>query len=190
MITADDLHRIAAGVNKRAAKYAPLLSDTMTEFEIDTGAREAAFLAQLLHESCCFLYTREIASGDAYEGRADLGNTQPGDGPRFRGRGLIQITGRANYLAAGEALSVDLLSNPEQLEEPELATRSAGWFWRVGAGLRLSRAAKARLGSIRDLNELADKGDFVGITMAINGGTNGLAARQAYWTRAQQVLGG
>ena len=190
MISADDLLKLAPGAgNRRAALFAPLLSATMDEFEINTGPRECAFLAQVLHESGQLYYLRELASGNAYENRADLGNTQAGDGPRFKGRGLIQITGRANYAACGAALNLDLIGQPEILEQPEPGTRSAGWFWTVGAGLRLSHAARTRLGPVTNLNEVADKGDFVGITMAINGGTNGLASRQAYYDRAQAVLG-
>ena len=91
------------------------LNDTMDEFGITTPARQAAFLAQVCHESGSLHYTRELADGTAYEGRADLGNTEPGDGPRFRGRGLIQVTGRANYRACGTALNLDLIGHPEML---------------------------------------------------------------------------
>ena len=190
MITADDLEKMALHMPpQRAALFAPLLTAAMDEFEINNGARESAFLAQVLHESGQLYYLRELASGQAYEGRVDLGNTSPGDGPRYKGRGLLQITGRANYAAVGAALNLDALDQPELLEQPEAAARSAGWFWTTGAGLRLSRAAKARLGDLTNLNDVADKGDFVGITLAINGGTNGLASRQAYYERAQAVLG-
>ena len=144
---------------------------TMAEFEINTPARQAAFLAQIGHESGQLRYVRELASGAAYEGRKDLGNTQPGDGVRFKGRGLIQITGRANYLKCGEALGLDLIADPELLEQPINACRSAGWFWES-----------------RGLNALADAGDFLRITKRINGGTNGLADRQALYESAQQVF--
>lgn len=148
------------------------LNATMKEFEIDkTPVRESMFLAQIAHESGGFHYVRELASGDAYEGRADLGNDEPGDGVRYKGRGLIQITGKANYRACGAALDLDLISNPELLEQPDAAARSAGWFW-----------------ASRHLNELADKGDFIAITKRINGGLNGLPDRQAYLTRAEAVL--
>ncbi len=111
------------------------------------------------------------AAQTRYEGRADLGNTQPGDGSKFRGRGLIQITGRANYAACGEALGLDLINQPTLLELPQHAAMSAAWFW-----------------SMKDLNTLADKGDFVKITRRINGGLNGQADRQGLYDKALKVL--
>ena len=155
----------------RAQIYLEPLNLSMDEFEINTHARQAAFLAQVAHESGSLRYVREIASGEAYEGRRDLGNTEPGDGPRFRGRGLIQVTGRSNYRRCGDDLGLDLLSRPELLELPIHAARSAGWFWQS-----------------RGLNELADKGEFKLITKRINGGLNGLADRLAYYERACEVL--
>jgi putative chitinase len=106
-----------------------------------------------------------------YEGRKDLGNTEPGDGYKFKGRGLIQTTGRANYAATGKALGVYLLSDPTLLALPDLAARSAGWYWRA-----------------HGLNELADVGDFKRITLRINGGTNGMDDRLARFKVAQEVL--
>lgn len=156
------------------ATFAGPLNDAMSEFGITTPARQAAFLAQVGHESGQLRYVRELASGTAYEGRADLGNTQPGDGARYRGRGLIQITGRANYLAVGTALLGDgqrLLDNPALLEGAALAARSAGWYWRQ-----------------RGLSVLADAGQFDDITQRINGGQNGRADRRKLWTAARQVL--
>jgi predicted chitinase len=117
----------------------------------------------------------EIASGAAYEGRSDLGNTQPGDGERFKGRGPIQLTGRTNYRACGAFLGVDLEAQPERAKDPDVAFRTAGWFWK-GHGC----------------NELADYGDeisFKAITRHINGGLNGLVSREAYYAKAREVLG-
>jgi putative chitinase len=153
-----------------AAFFAPLVA-AMQEFEINTSARQAAFLAQVGHESGQLRYVRELASGVAYEGRADLGNTQPGDGRRYKGRGLIQITGRKNYEACGEALGLDLIGQPELLEQPVNACRSAGWFWQA-----------------HGLNELADAGDQVRVTRHVNGGVNGLADRLALYEKAKEVL--
>ena len=147
------------------------LNLAMREFEIDTPERQAAFLAQIAHESAELRYVREIASGGAYEGRADLGNTEPGDGRRFRGRGLIQVTGRKNYQDCGDALGVDLVADPVRLEQPDLACRSAAWFWKS-----------------RGLNAYADDGDFRKITRRINGGYNGLAERERYHVRAKAAL--
>lgn len=153
-------------------KFLVPLNLAMTKFEINTPKRQAAFIAQLAHESGSFKYVREIASGEAYEGRKDLGNTQPGDGVRFKGRGLIQITGRTNYEQVGIALNFDFIKEPEKLELPGAASLSAGWFWyKTG------------------LNELADKDDFKRITKKINGGYNGLKDRAEHWYRCQKALG-
>jgi putative chitinase len=165
------------------------LEATFSEFSIDTEQRRAAFLAQVAHESAGFRYLRELADGKGYEGNAHLGNTQPGDGPRYKGRGLIQITGRKNYGLAGDALGLPLLEQPELLEEPINGCRSAGWFWTTGAGLNLSKRALAYSVPARcNLNDLADRGDFEGITLAINGGLNGQDDRLAYYGRAQEAL--
>lgn len=175
---------------ERLELFVEPLAAAMAEFSIDTPARAAAFLAQIAHESAAFRYTRELASGQAYEGNAHLGNVQAGDGQRFKGRGLVQITGRKNYGLAGEALGLPLLEQPELLEEPLQASRSAAWFWTVGAGLNLSkRALQHGVPPRVNLNELADAGDFEGITLAINGGLNGQDDRLAYFGRAQEAVG-
>lgn len=147
------------------------LNDAMEEFEINSPARQAAFLAQIGHESGQLRYVEELASGAAYEGRSDLGNTQEGDGIRFKGRGLIQITGRENYAACSVALGIDLITEPELLEQPEWACKSAAWFWKS-----------------RGLNQLADGGNFERITRKINGGLTGQADRLALWERAKEQL--
>jgi len=105
------------------------------------------------------------------EGRADLGNTVAGDGSKYRGRGLIQIAGRANYAACGEALGIDLINHPELLEQPQYACLSAVWFW-----------------ATKGLNTLADAGEFNIITRWIKGGLNGLADRLKLWAKAREVL--
>ena len=148
------------------------LNAAMHEFHINSPIRQAAFIAQIAHESGELRYVEEIASGIAYEYRKDLGNTQPGDGMKFKGRGLIQITGRNNYAECGKALGVDLITNPELLETNGLACRSAAWFW-----------------ASRGLNDLADKGDFDRITKRINGGLNGYQERLVYHARAKMALG-
>lgn len=148
------------------------LNDTMAKYQINTPARVAMFLAQLAHESGSLRYVEEIASGEAYEGRKDLGNTEPGDGKRFKGRGLIQITGRANYRAVGKALAYDFLSDPEAMEKPGAAAMVSGWFW-----------------DAKGLNAWADKGDFKRVTKIINGAYNGLKDRLEHWYRCQKALG-
>ena len=172
VITPEELAKIIPNASNRVELFWQPLTAAMDEFEIDNPARQAAFLAQVAHESGGFRYVRELASGAAYEGRADLGNTESGDGVRYRGRGLIQITGRANYRDCSAALGVDFIASPELLESPEMACRSAAWFWKT-----------------HGLNELADKGDFKLITKRINGGYNGYQDRLAYYERAQRVLG-
>jgi len=173
VISIDELRRIMPHAKKaRLEIFLGPLNEAMQEFEISaTPEREAAFLAQIAHESGETRYVHEIASGEAYEGRKDLGNTEPGDGVRFKGRGLIQITGRANYKQCGDALDLPLVDYPVLLEEPINACRSAAWFW-----------------DSRRLNDLADKGDFLRITKIINGGTTGYASRMAYYEKAKGVL--
>jgi len=148
------------------------LSDAMTEFSIFTQRQQAAFLAQVAHESGETRYTLELATGIAYEGRLDLGNDRPGDGVHYKGRGLLQITGKANYATFGKALNLDLLTHPELLEAPAGACRSAAYFWHL-----------------HGLNELADADLFGSITKRINGGFNGIDSRLHYWLAARAALG-
>lgn len=159
----------------RAQTFAPFLNDAMHEFEINTPERQAAFLAQVLHESGFLRWLVEIwGPTDAqrrYEMRYGLGNTQPGDGYTYRGRGLLQTTGRSNYRTTGEALGADLIEHPELLAEPGLASRSAAWFWRM-----------------HGCNELADAGNFERITKVINGGLTGYPERLGLWESAKEAL--
>ena len=176
MVTINQLYNIMPNGKKRIDPFVEPLNAALREFNISTPARQAAFIAQIAHESGEFKYVRELASGAAYDtGRlaARLGNTPQadGDGQKYKGRGLIQITGLSNYIACGKALGIDLINAPELLEQPINAARSAAWFW-----------------SVHGLNELADAGDFVGITKRINGGTNGLEDRKVYWARAKKFI--
>lgn len=177
MLTLEQLKVVLPLAGKKAGIFLPALNAAMVEFGITTPARQAAFLAQIGHESGQLRWVRELASGEAYDtGRLakNLGNTPEadGDGLRYKGRGLIQITGTDNYRKCGQALDLDLLTSPELLETPENACRSAGWFWRA-----------------RGLNELADKGDFGRITKIINGGKNGYEDRWEIYLRACKTLG-
>lgn len=196
--------QLAAAVGCSAAlsqQWAPALTDAMARFEINTPARQAAFLAQVAHESGRFTvieenlnyradrltavfprhfiqqeaqaYARQPAriANRVYSGRLGNGDEASGDGWRFRGRGLIQITGRDNYHACGDWLGVDLLADPDRLLDPALAALSAGWFWHFNG-----------------LNAPADRGDFARITLRINGGLNGQPDRPALWKQAQAAL--
>jgi putative chitinase len=197
MITLEQLLDVVPHAKPGVEKFVDPLNSAMKEFAIDTAKREAQFIAQIAHESAGFSHMREMWGPTPEQLRyeppsvkaQDLGNSEPGDGFRFRGRGLIQITGRANYRECGAALGLPLEDEPDRLEQPVAACRSAAWFWRVGAGLRLGHAAHAHgIQDGCDLNDLADAGDFEGITLAINGGLNGLAERVAYYGRARETL--
>ncbi len=144
--------------------------------EIETPLRICHFMAQLAHESAHFRTTREFASGNAYEGRKDLGNVQPGDGPRYRGRGLIQTTGRANYREARDDIrkivpeAPDFEQQPMELEKFPWALLSAVSYWRR-----------------RNINRFADRDDIRAVTRAVNGGLNGFDDRQRYLIKAKAI---
>ena len=152
--------------------FAIPLNKGFAKFGLTSKLRVAHFIAQVAHESDGFNTCEEYASGEEYEGRSDLGNTEQGDGVRFKGRGLIQVTGRYNYEVCGKALGVDLIANPQLLGELPLCVDSAFSFWNSNR-----------------LNQLADADDIEAITRRINGGLNGLASRQGYLLRAKQELG-
>lgn len=167
----------------RAQAFLPYIQEAIDAYGIDTPERVAAFLAQIGHESGGLKYTREIwgptPAQSRYEGRADLGNTEPGDGERFKGHGLIQTTGRANHARVRDRLREkfphltvpDFEETPEALAEYRWAALSAADFW-----------------DEHGLNELADAGDFMRLTRRINGGTNGYEDRVARWDTAKAVL--
>ena len=174
-ITPQQLLQILPNAGPVAGVFVPVLNAAMGHYQIVGAKRVAAFIAQIGHESGQLKYVKEIwgptAAQARYEGRKDLGNTVAGDGAKYRGRGLIQITGRANYMACGEGLGLDLIKQPELLEKPQHACMSAAWFW-----------------ATRGLNTLADADQFDRITRRINGGQNGAADRQALYARALKVL--
>lgn len=146
-------HNSGSRGNSQAAiirAVGPALAATLPAFEIDNDLRAAHFLAQACHESDGFVTTEEYASGAAYEGRLDLGNTHPGDGRRYKGRGLFQLTGRANYRTYGAKLTLDLEGDPEQAAEPLTSLKIACAFWKD-----------------HGLNTLADADDIVRITKRI-----------------------
>jgi putative chitinase len=180
-LTEQQLQRIMPNARRQAGVFVSVLNAAMAHRQINTPRRQAAFLAQLGHESGELNHVRELG-GDQYLSKYDtgalaarLGNTPEadGDGQRYRGRGLIQITGHNNYLRCSLALFGDerLLRTPELLELPKWAAESAAWFWWV-----------------RGLNALADQNEFEEITRKINGGLNGLQDRLQLWERARAVL--
>jgi predicted chitinase len=157
------------------AELAPGIRETMAKRAIDTPLRQVHFIAQTGHESGELRFREEIASGAAYEGRRDLGNTRRGDGTRFKGRGLIQLTGRANYTdyARGVDREQEILQNPEIVAiDPGLCVDVAGWYWEK-----------------RKINALADRDDLIAVTKRINGGTNGLDDRRRLLVRAKALYG-
>lgn len=161
----------------RAQSYLPALQAAMSEFQIShSNARAAAFLAQIGHETNDLKWWSEIwgptSAQRGYEGRKDLGNTEQGDGYKYRGRGPIQLTGRANYRRYGAALNVNLEQRPELAATPTVGFRIAGQFW-----------------ADHGLNRLADEGKFEQITRRINGGNNGAAERLERYRRCLKVLG-
>lgn len=174
-MTNNELMKCTGARDVDAIRFVEIIEDAMSAFDINTPKRQAAFLAQVGHESGGLHWLRELwgptPAQIRYEGRADLGNTQPGDGFKYRGRGLIQITGRANYSEAGKALGLPLIDFPVLLENPEFAAKSAAWFWKS-----------------RGLNELADIDKFERITRRINGGLNGQAERLALYQKAQEAI--
>jgi len=158
----------------KATAYLPELRAAFIEFGIASLLQNAAALAQMAHESGELRWWEEIGTGLQYEMRADLGNTRPGDGVKYKGRGPIQLTGRKNYILVGNALGVPLEAMPQLAAEPHVGFRVFGHYWRTwGCGV------------------LADKGPyyFDAVTKRINGGLRGKAHRDAYYARALQMFG-
>lgn len=180
-MTLEQLAAVFPNARLNAGVFLPALNLAMARWDIDTPRRQAAFLAQVGHESGQLRYVKEQGN-DRYLARYDtgtlalrLGNSPEadGDGQLYCGRGLIQVTGRNNYRACSMALFGDerLLKQPQLLEQPQWAAESAAWFWHS-----------------RGLNQLADRGEFNRITRHINGGLNGLEDRLRLWARAREVL--
>lgn len=157
----------------RLAIFVGPLNKYLVEFQINTPLRVAHFLAQAAHETAGFQYMKELASGKEYENRRDLGNVFKGDGIKFKGRGIFQTTGRANYKAVSQFLFKDdtLLTKPELLEQPDNAVHSACYYWQT-----------------HKLNDFADADDIFSITRKINGGLNGIDSRKDYYKRAKSII--
>jgi putative chitinase len=157
----------------KAERYLPFLNQAMREADIQTPTRQAVFLVQLAHVSGDLRHFEEQASGDAYEGRRELGNIEPGDGRRYKGRGPFPLVGRTRYRAAGRALGVDLENQPSRAADPDVGFRLAAWFWR-GNGL----------------NRLADEGNLSAITRLLNGPARAISELEARYRRALAAFGG
>lgn len=157
----------------RIAKYLPYLNMYLEKYSINTWQRLGAFLAQIIWESDQLKTVVEYASGAAYEGRKDLGNTISGDGVRFKGRGLIQLTGRSNYdkfTKWNNEKGVDFTTQPELLETARYAVLASVFYW-----------------TDRNLNQYADNLQFDQITKIINGGTNHAAERKETWIKTLEI---
>jgi putative chitinase len=170
-VTREQLCQIFTFGKARVPMFIDALNAALEEFEITTLARVQMFIAQIGHESGELRYVRELATGEAYEGRKDLGNTVAGFGARYKGRGLIQLTGYSNYEKLEAALQIPCVDHPELVETPVNACRSAAWFW-----------------ATHGCNELADADNFLAVTKKINGGVNGLPSRTLYLRRAKEVI--
>ena len=175
-ITVMTLRKIAPGADaKLLAALAPALDSLLPAAGITTPLRQAHFLAQAAHETGGFKTLEEYGGPSyfkRYDGRKDLGNVQPGDGARFHGRGIFQLTGRTNYAAYGKRLGIDLVASPALAASPAVSVRIATAYWQA-----------------KGLNGWADRDDLVEITRRINGGRNGLADRRRYLAAAKQQLG-
>ena len=180
MITKQQLKNICSQTkDENIDKYLPHLNMLMDKYEINTPNRRRHFIAQLAHESNQFNSCREKYNGTPqeyfkkYDGRKDLGNSFAGDGLKFFGRGLIQITGRFNYSCASIDIFKNdtLISKPEQVEQPALAVEVSCWFWKT-----------------KHLNSLADADEIKAITMKINGGLNGFNERVLFYKQAIKYI--
>ena len=173
-LTAKHLRAIMANIpGQDEIEELPLFIETAREFEITNKKRFAAWIGNVAKESGELFYVREIHDGSNYEWRQDLGNTQPGDGRRFRGRGYIQITGRANYTRIAEDLGIDCVEHPEMLEEAPLYVITAGYYWRY-------------MSPRGNLNLIADRGDFATTVLGVRGGPD--PDRHRFYNRAMEVL--
>ena len=182
-MTLGQIKETACTSTVNASKFMTFINDTCDKFNINTPIRQLCFLAQVGHESGSLFFTEELASGAAYEGRKNLGNTQAGDGIKFKGRGLIQITGRANYKSLSDALGTDFIKNPTLLggknvnvctnEQLKNAALSAGWYWNS----RNLNAVADTINIAKPIDSGANLDNFILLTKKINGGTNGLNDR-------------
>lgn len=177
-LSAEEIAKATGSSLSLAEKYRPYLNKYMNKYDINTPERAIAFLAQVGTESGGLKWTQELASGAAYEGRQDLGNIYAGDGVKFKGRGLIQLTGRANYDKMSKKVGKDLVNNPQLVEEPDLAVEVSTIFWhdRIRDGLNLNQWAD-KFNLKQPVDSTSNWSVHTNITKAINGGTNGIQDR-------------
>lgn len=174
MLTESQIRAMMPNAGDRLTSHLPFINHALEFGQINSALRVAAFMAQLAHESAEYRYMEEIDEGHYLEGRADLGNTRPGDGSRFKGHGPIQLTGRDVHAKCGEALGIDLIANPTLITTPKYGTLSSAWFWREFKPA---------------LNPAAEKGWFRVTTRLVNGGYTHLDRRIAYYQRNRALLG-
>ncbi|PTN11440.1 peptidoglycan-binding protein [Nitrosomonas aestuarii] len=161
----------AEAQSRIVGEISAVFSPTLDSYDINTKKRIAHFMAQVTHECAGFRTTEEFASGAAYEGREDLGNIHAGDGKRYKGRGLIQLTGRTNYRKIGEILDLPLEDDPVLAAEPVTSLKIACEYWNT-----------------RKINAAADRDDLIKATKLVNGGLNGLDDRRQYLQKAKTAL--
>lgn len=182
IITLEQLKEIVPNLPKNADVFIPYFNEVFPLFGITTQRRLAGFISQAAHETGGFKYTTELASGDAYENRKDLGNIYKGDGRKYKGRAIFQITGRANYEKIGKELGKDFVKYPELLATPEYSVKSAAIFWRNIKGNGLMDLPETWRSKTQGLDP------YQYLTLRINGGQNGYADRLKYFNKALQVF--
>jgi putative chitinase len=190
VITRDHLSAIAGMTTPLMPDLSEWINKTCPSYGIDTPREYAHFLAQACHETDHFKTLKEYASGKAYENRRDLGNTQPGDGVRFKGRGIFQTTGRANYQQLGIIKGKrDLFTrNPELLEQPEYAVWSACEYWKSRNLNDAANHPDSDFLKKKYKNNVISVSPVEFISITINGGFNGIDERKKFYERAKSVL--
>ncbi len=189
-ITIDHLKAIATVTTKLMPGLVEWINKICPAYEIDTPQEFAHFLAQACHESDHFRVTKEYATGKAYEGRADLGNKYPGDGVRYKGRGIFQTTGRSNYLQLGiiKGNRDFFINNPEYLEQPEFAVWSACEYWKTRGLNDIANHPDTDVLKKKYRKKIIDVSPVEFISITINGGYNGMEERKKNYLVAKKVL--
>ncbi len=191
VVNQEVLMKATGATAQNAAKFLPSINSILSRHGINTPERVLAFLAQIGQESGGLRWTEELASGSAYEGRGDLGNTQSGDGVRYKGRGLIGITGRTNYKWMSNALGEDFISHPEKISEPKWAVETAAYFWSHHPKGDLSKIAD-KMDVKKSINDTQNDTAYRLITKRINGAEDGpqthLNVRKSLWSQGQDSV--